>query len=569
MPRNPVEPFEEPQYQHTLDGSRQKESPVTQHVLSPSYNKDDEYQCCNMPECPNNSTPIQIPQNSLPLFQPLVNLSQHSRSHSVPRYNYRNDKSNHQNTTHNHSVKRTKPHTPCELKVPRGNRCPADQSNNHDTATSCRNNTSIDWNNSSQVGMNYGEFQRRQLLLQKIQQQQYQQQQATQQNQANISWLEDEDPIVFAPDLNSTRINQDERDQQSRLQTKPNCQKCNSRQQQNASRSILECDQTPEMVRNKTMYETTTNETSYLQPPETLRNARCKTQANQNLRNSQSICQDVSMNQASTCEQSMSKNTKYYSDSPKSQYGCCSRGSTACDKSMGDSQNYACCAGTSASRNQSFLEMSQLVSGRSCSTPTLLEKTKRSSSVGRRSMRVPVRTPEDRLVERIQNEFHETFVNDLYCPGVIQASLDGSENFNEYSREIAFAGPVPEKPYPVDPITMIEAIKLRIDHERTEIRKEKDRNEGANRDLRNQSKERRSRRPRTTFIEDIDSHFSPKIKSEVNRSVAAYLKAEIEYHSSMERDSAFDAHINRFETNLFDERIKVHSYSATTTPSHR
>lgn len=45
--------------------------------------------------------------------------------------------------------------------------------------------------------MNYGEFQRRQLLLQKIQQQQYQQQQARQQNQANLSWLEDEDPIEF------------------------------------------------------------------------------------------------------------------------------------------------------------------------------------------------------------------------------------------------------------------------------------------------------------------------------------------------------------------------------------
>lgn len=85
----------------------------------------------------------------------------------------------------------------CELKVPSGNRCPTDQSSNHDTATGCRNNTSIDWNNSSQVGMNYGEFQRRQLLLQKIQQQQYQQQQARQQNQANLSWLEDEDPIEF------------------------------------------------------------------------------------------------------------------------------------------------------------------------------------------------------------------------------------------------------------------------------------------------------------------------------------------------------------------------------------
>lgn len=33
MPRNPVEPFQEPLYQHTLDGSRQKHSSVTQDVV--------------------------------------------------------------------------------------------------------------------------------------------------------------------------------------------------------------------------------------------------------------------------------------------------------------------------------------------------------------------------------------------------------------------------------------------------------------------------------------------------------------------------------------------------------
>lgn len=155
------------------------------------------------------------------------------------------------------------------------------------------------------------------------------------------------------------------------------------------------------------------------------------------------------------------------------------------------------------------------------------------------------------MVERIQNEYHKTFVNDPYCPGVIQASLDGSENFNEYSREIAFAGPIPEKPYPVDPVTMIEAIKLRIDHERKEIRKEKNRSEEGNRDLRNQSKERRSRRPRTTISGEIDSHFSPKIKSEVNRSVAAFLKAETEYHTSFERVSTIIFCVYKIHTLLF------------------
>ncbi|XP_043647630.1 uncharacterized protein LOC122616289 [Drosophila teissieri] len=579
MPRNSVEPFQEPLYRHTFDGSRQN-----QDVLSPCSNQDDEYQCCNLPECPNNSpslqmtndtTSLHIPLNSLRHFQPLLNLSQHSRrnvqrSQSVPRHNYRNAKSTNHNTTHNSSAKRIKQQTPCELSVPSGNRCPTDQSYRYDMDNSCRNNTSYDWNDSSEVGMNYGEFQRRQLLLQKIQQQQYQQKQARQQNQSKISWLEDDEPIAFEPDLNSTRIDRDECHLQSRLQPKPNGQMCNSCQQQSVTRSILECDKPPEMKRNPTQYEMEINETSYFQPPEALRNARSRPQTNPNLRNSQDIYPDASMNQTPSCQQSMSKNLKSFSDPPKSQYGCCSRGPTVGGKIMEDSQNCTCSGGTSASRNQTTLEMSQLLLGRSGLNQTSLERTKRNTSLGGRSMRMPIETPEDRLVERIQNEFHETLVKDRFCPGIIQASLDGSEDFNEYSREIAFAGPVPEQPYPVDPITMIEAIKLRIDHERKEIRKKKDRNEERNGDLINQSKEGRSSRRRPTITEDIDVHFKPKNRSEVNEGVAAFLKAETEYQkTSVGKDAAFDAHINRFESNLFDEKIKVHSYTATTKPTNR
>ncbi|XP_026833057.1 uncharacterized protein LOC6546279 isoform X3 [Drosophila erecta] len=578
MPRNSAE-LQDPLYRHTPDGSRQNQ-PMTQEVLPNCSNKDDDYQCCNLPECPNNSPPLQvtndktslqIPLNSLLHFQSLVNPSQHSRrnvqrSQSVPRQNYRIDKSSHHNTTHEPSTKRIKPPTPCELSVPSGNRCPADQIYNRDMDTSCRNNTSCGWNECSDVGMNYGEFQRRQLLLQKIQQQQYQQKQARQQNQSNISWLEDDDPIAFEPDLNSTRINRDDhqQSQQSRFQPKPNCQMCNSRQHQSVTRSILECDEPPEMVRHQTQYETDVNETSYLQPPETLRNARSCPQRNPNLRNQSDIYRDACMNQTPSCQQSMSKNLKSSLDPPKSQYGCCSHG-----RSMEDSHNFSRC-GTSASKNQTSLEKSQMLSGRSGLNQTSLEKTKRNNSLGGRPMRMAIETPEDRLVERIQKEFHETLVKDRFCPGIIQASLDGTEDFNEYSREIAFAGPVPEEPYPVDPITMIEAIKLRIDHDREEIRKKKDLNEERSRDLRNESKAGRSRRPRPTIIEDIDIYFNPKAKSEVNGGVAAFLKAETEYHkTSVGKDSAFDAHINRFESNLFDEKIKVHSYTATTTPTYR
>ncbi|XP_070071164.1 uncharacterized protein [Drosophila takahashii] len=602
MRRHPFEPSQDPLYRSTFNGSRQNDL-MSQKVLSACCNKDDEYQCCNLPECPNNSPPLQrsidqtLPQHIIPLdslfhFQSIVNQSQHSRhnaqrSHSLPRHD-----ASHK---HNVSAKTTpvKPHnvhTPCELYAPGGGSYPINQSDKYDSNRSSRNTTSYDWNDSSQVGMNYGEFQRRQLLLEQIQRQQYQQQQSRKQNQSNISWLENDEPIVFEPDLNSTRINHDNSHRQSvkngpqqgpRHQAKPACQMCNtSCQLQSTAPSMYEC-QTPEMPRRQTQcqspqlqgrqtqYETEINNTSYLQPPETLRNARCRRQTNRSLNQNQ--CQnDVSMNRMPFCQETMDHNQTSRSVPSKNLPGCCDQGSNACEKSMEDEQSFSCCGNKSASRNENYFDMSQAMIGRSCLNKTSLDKTHQNSSLGGRSKRVPIQTPEDRLSERIQNEFHETLVKDRFCPGIIQASLDGRENFNEYAREIAFAGPVPEKPFPVDPITMVEAIKLRIDYERKEIRKETDKTADRDRESKNQSKDGKSRRNRPIINEDIDNHFEGMNKSEVNEGVAAFLKAETEYrNTNMDTDSAFHAHINSIESNLFDEKIKINSYTASTTPVYR
>ncbi|KAH8234993.1 hypothetical protein KR032_007445 [Drosophila birchii] len=147
---------------------------------------------------------------------------------------------------------------------------------------------------------------------------------------------------------------------------------------------------------------------------------------------------------------------------------------------------------------------------RSCLNETSLDKTNKCWAG--RSTRTYTKTPEDYLAERTHTEFMEALVKDRGCPGFIQSTLNGNENFNEFAFDIAFPGPIPAKPFPVDPITLVEAIKLRIDYEREEIR--------------------RNYRPIAT--ENIDTHFFDKNKTEVNEAVSAFLKAESQYKVNKE-----------------------------------
>ncbi|XP_017059025.1 uncharacterized protein LOC108099882 [Drosophila ficusphila] len=527
MMLNSCKPPDEPCSQSTFNGGRQNCSLMTQKGFPSRCNGEDEYQ----EQCPSIQ-PFPNEQSSSKRTA--------SRSQSAPRPN-KTDSSDCHHTSHIKTMRRgpTNPNsacTTCDLNDP---------GDNHYSTNPSRNNTPHDCYNTSQVGMNYGEFRRRNEVLQEIQRRRQRQEQSCQQKTSNNSCLESDDSIIFEPGLNSTTIVQDERRQQSvrscpqqrsKNQNMSSNQMCDTSRRSENAKTMCDFERTREMQhtqtecespqshRGQTLHETTLNKTSYL-PPECTSNSGC-------------------------CQQSGQKS-------------CCGKGSSACKESTEENQSFSQRGNTSSSRNQSCL------SGRSCINQTSFDKSNGNSSFGGRSMRMHIKPREDRLTERIQNDFLETLVKDRFCPGVIQASLDGREDFNVYAREISFAGAIPNKPIPVDPITMIEAIKLRIDYERKKILKEKVEPRSREKDSKNRSNDGKSRRPRPVTNEDIDSHFGSKNRSEVNEGVAAFLKAETEYRNNFLGADTFDAHIHSYESHLVDESIKVNSYTATTTPTYQ
>ncbi|XP_034659576.1 mediator of RNA polymerase II transcription subunit 15 isoform X2 [Drosophila subobscura] len=169
---------------------------------------------------------------------------------------------------------------------------------------------------------------------------------------------------------------------------------------------------------------------------------------------------------------------------------------------------------------------------------------------------------DERLAQRTRDLYFEAMVKESCCNDVIQRTLNGRENFNERSYVIAFAGQLPQKLGLVDPLTLLEAIKMRIEYERGEIRK----NYGSEADF---SQSRPACQRPVIYSEDIDQHFRSKNQSEVNQSLCAYLKAENEYrktHSDL-NDTDFSANVNSFETKFFNDSIRMNIYSATTEPN--
>jgi len=162
-------------------------------------------------------------------------------------------------------------------------------------------------------------------------------------------------------------------------------------------------------------------------------------------------------------------------------------------------------------------------------------------------------------------------VLDNNCPGIIQQSLNGRENFNQLAFKIAFGDKIPNEPHPIDPMTMLEAIKRRIDYEREEIHKKcpipKDESEHSSsrhnsrdsnrarsttsieRDkdfyyYKNKDATKRKRSQAETTAqelrrENIDRHFSTKNKTDVNDSIYAFLKAENGYSTSSGHSVSF------------------------------
>lgn len=154
-------------------------------------------------------------------------------------------------------------------------------------------------------------------------------------------------------------------------------------------------------------------------------------------------------------------------------------------------------------------------------------------------------------MQRANTLFMEMLVLDRTYPGVIQETLDGHADFNDLSFQIAFAGKIPSKPCPMEPISLLEAIQMRIDYERDEIerkihiheeeekpecRKDKDKEKPrgmyyAHEDKMNKASSHRSHAGcskcgHAITDEDIDRHFAMKNKSEVNTAVRAFIKAQ-------------------------------------------
>lgn len=155
-------------------------------------------------------------------------------------------------------------------------------------------------------------------------------------------------------------------------------------------------------------------------------------------------------------------------------------------------------------------------------------------------------------MQRANTLFMEMLVLDRTYPGVIQETLDGQADFNDLSFQIAFAGKIPSKPCPMEPISLLEAIQMRIDYERDEIER-KMHNDIEEEEKPECRKDKEKEKPRGMYYahedkmskapshrshagcskcghmitdEDIDRHFAMKNKSEVNTAVRAFIKAQ-------------------------------------------
>ncbi|XP_013118666.2 uncharacterized protein LOC106095824 [Stomoxys calcitrans] len=111
-------------------------------------------------------------------------------------------------------------------------------------------------------------------------------------------------------------------------------------------------------------------------------------------------------------------------------------------------------------------------------------------------------------------------VEDTYCPGLIQATLDGRENFNDISLRLSnknwlIRAPTgdQEKYTPHDPMTLLEAFSLRIARDRNEVNK-------------NMSVDTAEEICDSRIEETIGKHFAKQNPSELNKSVKSLLVAE-------------------------------------------
>lgn len=190
-------------------------------------------------------------------------------------------------------------------------------------------------------------------------------------------------------------------------------------------------------------------------------------------------------------------------------------------------------------------------------------------------------------MQRANTLFMDMLVLDRTYPGVIQDTLDGNADFNNLSFQIAFADKIPSKPYPVEPISLLEAIQMRIDFERDDIerklhiRMEKEENPECRKDKDKEKprgmyyghEDKMSKAQGQRFQggcskcghlitnEDIDKHFDIKNKSEVNDAVRAFLKAQNDH---TKEESAVSSYAIKFITYI----LYLNSLSQKVLGSH-
>ncbi|XP_017487827.1 PREDICTED: uncharacterized protein LOC108376153, partial [Rhagoletis zephyria] len=125
-------------------------------------------------------------------------------------------------------------------------------------------------------------------------------------------------------------------------------------------------------------------------------------------------------------------------------------------------------------------------------------------------------SPETEFKCRMRKLQLENLVKDQYCPGAIQSTIDCEEDFNELSFRLVFGcNPPPCTLPPVEPISLLEALCMRIELERCLLN-----NEASN------AEARRGSRRDSPEMDEVDAFFDKKYKTPLNEALASLLKAE-------------------------------------------
>ncbi|KAM7356598.1 uncharacterized protein ACRADG_002273 isoform 6-T6 [Cochliomyia hominivorax] len=150
----------------------------------------------------------------------------------------------------------------------------------------------------------------------------------------------------------------------------------------------------------------------------------------------------------------------------------------------------------------------------------------------------------------------ENLVKDAYCPGIIQDTIDGRENFNDFSFNITLNQDTRdvnlcERPPLDDPMTLLEAFSMRIEKERLALIK----------DLHEEATKEQ--------IEDsIQEYFAKQNPSDLNRSIKSFLLAEhLQDHEQVveSKGTSLEAEVQKLITTFPDNaKVKLTCYTGHT-----